>query len=312
MTDGRCREFVAVDCGLEAGRGRLRIALDYGTVDLESTAGFSSPTVQVLANSVAISEVKLQTGPLRNGQNAHVYSFGELPTPTVAAAALIFQTTVEGGEIVRGPVLTVGASRPVLMLPGCPDQGDCEAVAQVGRRPFTVAIPSGFGVTSAFVKSTLNNIPFGTALEIPLEDVAEGVRSGTRSMTIPDEAGTWTLQATAGEMRSQPRDIILTAPSIAATLQDCPAPCTLPAGGAATVLVTAPGQTTVTDANVAAFLDGAATGEGVNVTLKSCGMEKCALAQLPIPKSANGKMWRATAVVGRYRADSAIASVVAP
>jgi hypothetical protein len=309
--EGLCVDPTSVECGFEAGQGRLRVSLDYGDVELERTSDFTWPNVSVLADSLPVAQIKLETGPTRTGDNEHVYGFGELAVPTSPTLSLILQAQMADGQVVRGPALNVIGTAPALVLPGC-SSAPCTRAAQVGRQAVTVSIAGGFATTTAIVTSWLDGVQDPTPLEVPLDTVAGGERSGTRWLNVPDAVGTWTLQARVGELRTASDQIFLTAPDITAQLQPCVGKkaCIIAAGSTAAILVTAPGDTLVTSASVSSYVGGLLTGDVALASLKPCeGGVKCGLAALAVPKTGLDQSFRAVAIVGRFDTATEIATI---
>ncbi|HMI82879.1 MAG TPA: hypothetical protein VK550_02240 [Polyangiaceae bacterium] len=286
----------------------MRLTVDYGVVALESANGLVAPKVQLVAGSAVAVEQTLLFGPVASGAVSHIYAAGEVRAPSLSANARVL-AHLGDGTVLEGPILTVAAPHPTLSLPGCGDPSTCSLEAQVGRQAVRVSIPGAMNATKAVVTSTVDGVPDPITLEIPLDIVTAEVRHGTRFLHVPEAGKIWMLEAQVDDLPVSPAlQVFLQPPTITAEIVGCApgANCELRAGTEALIVVSAPSETLVHNATVASIVGGGRTGDAVIAPLVACaGGVHCAVVSLPIP-NAPGKTFRATALVGRHDASTAI------
>jgi hypothetical protein len=306
-----CSSAGSVQCGLQGGTDQIRITVDYGQQTLTTATGVTAPTAQLIGNGSLLATVTLSLGPLATGVQ-RPFASTVTYAPSVAVQTLTMLASVGGGDTVALSGLDIAAPTGALSLPGCPaPPAACSLPAQVGTQNVTVTVPANATATTATVQTFVDNVPQGSSLSIPLTSVPGNQLSGTLATPVPASGQVWSFQGYVGSVQLPSQQIALAAPSVSAALQGCSgSPCTVAAGGTASITVTAPKGSEVSSASVTAAINGVDVGSPISVPLATCGGSLCGVQVLTVPASAQvGGTWQAQATVGLYSTNTLTATI---
>ena len=308
----QCPAATTTTCGLIGGTDQIRITVDYGPQNISSPIGFTPPTVQLIGNSGSLSTTTMTGGPLTAGEQ-RPYAWTVLYAP-VQQTTLVIQASVGGGDTLTLSGLTVALPAPSLTLAGCMGSTMCSLPAQVGTEAVTVTVPANTTPATAMVLTTVDNVPFGAALSIPLTAAPGNVLTGTLATTVPPSGTLWTFGGYVGALPLPPAQITLTTPKISASLQGCSTGqgCTVTAGGTASVTITAPLLSQQMTAMVTTSVAGIDTAGAYAVPLSECAGSLCGVLVAPIPPTAQvGASWQMRGNLGVQPISSLSATVLA-
>ncbi|CAN93360.1 hypothetical protein predicted by Glimmer/Critica [Sorangium cellulosum So ce56] len=311
----------AAACGFMAGSDRMRVIVDYGSVELQANVAPPSPTITLIEDE---REVPAPAAPVlhRQKDGRVVFSAGFTAPAQVARTLSVRAKAAEGfsGEV---DLLSIDAPDFTISVAECTTDDCAPLAANVGRAHVTVTAPIGTDPRSARLSSRLNGVPLAETAEVALSPQQSGtVLEGTGSLLVPagDDADVWGIDVTVASTRKTVT-LLLQQPALEIVVPECVAMpdaaaapvCSVTAGKAVTVVVTAPHDIHLSEASLTYELDGVpATGQPQTEAMDIEDVAtRSAVLTVPIP-NAPGSIWLITGRVGRYTRQARPIKIGAP
>ncbi|AGP37450.1 hypothetical protein [Sorangium cellulosum] len=299
----------AAACGFMAGSDRVRVIVDYGSVELQANVAPPAPALTLIEDE---REVPAPASPVlhRQKDGRVVFSAGFTAPAQVARTLSVRAKAAEGfsGQV---DLLSIDAPDFTVSVAECTTDDCAPLAADVGRAHVTVTAPIGTDPRSARLSSRLDGVPLAETTDVALSPQQSGaVLEGTGSLLVPagDDADVWGIDVTVGSTRKTVT-LLLTRPALEVVVPGCdPTPdttatpiCSVTAGKAVTVVVTAPRDIHLSEASVTYELDGIpAAGQPQTEALDIEDVAtRSAVFTVPVP-NAPGSIWLITGRVGRY------------
>ncbi|XXF74989.1 hypothetical protein P2318_18120 [Myxococcaceae bacterium GXIMD 01537] len=293
-------------CDFEGGKDRLRLTVDYGSVEFDKPADVPAPTLTVRVNETALTSPPGFTVHPRDGR--HVFFTTSLIAPPQAAQSFgfavgagDFATTLDGFRISE-PKLSVAVGACM----GCP-------VVAGTSVPVTVTAPWGLQPRAGSLLLKLAGQEYGTPVPLELSAVRGTQLVQTVSVAVPDKPeAKWTLEARVGPAVGS-GEVTVARPALALQVLECPdaaGECTLPAGTMATVQLAAPRELAAASVTLTSLTDGLAGEPQAFALNRTEGNMVSGLKPIAVP-DAPGSRWRLIARLGATSLEREIA-LVAP